>query len=97
MTDDDETPETFERWYGPVRAVISAGGRRIPLAPPLPGETEPFAWVAEPSEVLSMDLDGRPVEGVLLKHEDGRGVMVITFKDGDSVTQDLGPVHTDHL
>lgn len=87
MSDD---VETFERWYGPVRSVISVGGRKIPLTPPLPGETEPFAWVSEPSEVLSMDVDGRPVESVTVMATGGRGQLVVKFKDGGEATYDMG-------
>jgi hypothetical protein len=95
MTDND-TPDTFERWVGPVRSVISTGGRRIPLAPPLPGEVQPFAWTTEPATVLSMDVDGRPVESATVMAVDLRGKVVVKFKDGEEVAYDLGPVRGDH-
>ena len=95
MTDND-TPETFERWVGPVRSVISAGGRRIPLAPPLPGEAEPFAGAIAPATVLAMDVDGRPVEAATGMAVDLRGKVVVKFKDGEEIAYDLGPLRSSH-
>jgi hypothetical protein len=99
MTNDtaDMTHEdTSEKWIGPVRQVIRNGGRKIPLAPPLPGETEPFAWTTEAAEVVSMDVDGRAVESVTATAEDGRGKLLVKFKDGCEVTYDAGAVISTH-
>lgn len=83
--------ETYEHWSGPIRQVIRRG-REIPLSPPLPGETRPFMWMTEPDEVVSMDLDGRPVETATIRVHDGRGQLVVKFKDGDETIYDRGPV-----
>lgn len=94
MTDDNDS-DTFERWTGPVRQVFREG-RQVPLLPPLPGETEPFAWAWDPAEIVSMDVDGRPVESVTIRAVDGRGQMVIRFTDGEETTQDMGAVRSTH-
>jgi hypothetical protein len=93
MTNDDT--DTSEKWIGPVRQVIREG-RQVPLLPPLPGETEPFAWAWDPAEVVSMDVDGRAVESVTLMAVDARGQMVVKFKDGCEVTYDAGAVISTH-
>jgi hypothetical protein len=96
MTDnDDATTETFEKWMGPVRQVIREG-RQVPLLPPLPGETQPFAWAWEPAEVVSMDVDGRPVESATVMAVDGRGKLVVKFKDGEEITYDGGALRSTH-
>lgn len=94
MTDKDDVAETYERWYGPVQTVIRRGGRKVPLSPPVPGTDEPFMWTIEPDEVVAMDVDGRPVEGVLVLARAGRGEILVTFKDGEKVTYDQGPIST---
>lgn len=91
MTDNDADAATSEKWIGPVRQVICEG-RQVPLLPPLPGETEPFAWVWDPAEVVSMDVDGRPVESVTLMTVDGRGKMVVKFKDGGETSYDADEI-----
>ena len=100
MTDDIApvaTPgDTYEHWTGPIRCVVRRGGAKIPLAPPLPGETEPFMWTSTPDEVVSMDLDGRPVESATFMVEDGRGKLVVKFKDGEQETRDGGPIRSTH-
>jgi hypothetical protein len=95
MTDDDTETETFERFMGPVRQVIREA-RQVPLLPPRAGETEPFAWAWDPAEVVSMDVAGRPVESVTLMAVDGRGQMVVKFKDGGEHTCDAGAVRGTH-
>lgn len=92
MTNTTES-DTFEHWFGPVRSVYRTG-ERVALAPPRPGETEPFAWVQEPDTLVSMDIDGRPVESATFLIENGRGVMRVKFEDGESVDHDRGPVST---
>ncbi len=99
MTDDIApvaTPDdTYEHWTGPIRCVVRRGVK-IPLAPPLPGETEPFAWTTTPDEVVSMDLDGRPVESATFMAENGRGKLVVKFKDGGEETRDAGAIRSTH-
>lgn len=90
MTNDDNT-DTYERWMGPVRYVVRRGGR-VPLAPPLPGETEPFAWAAEPDEIVSIDYAGRPVESATATVGDDGGQLTIRFKDGDELVLSAGDV-----
>lgn len=86
MTDDTTPDETYEHWSGPIRCVVRRGVK-IPLSPPLPGETEPFMWTTTPDEVVSMDLDGRPVESAAFMIEDDRGKLVVKFKDGGEETR----------
>lgn len=92
MTNDDTDTDTFERHIGPVRQVIREA-REIPLLPPLPGETRPFMWTWDPAEVVSMDVDGRPVESVTLMAV-GAGQMVVKFKDGGETTYDADAIRS---
>jgi hypothetical protein len=95
-TADMASDNTFEKWIGPVRITVRKGGRKIPLAPPLAGETGPFAWTIEPDEVVSMDVDGRPVESVTAAVEQGRGQVLVKFKDGGQLIHDAGAVRSTH-
>ena len=94
-TTDTTNQDTCEKWIGPVRQLIREG-RRAPLLPPLEGETEPFAWTFDPDDVVSMDVDGRPVESATATVVDGRGALVVKFKDGCEVTYDAGAVISTH-
>lgn len=94
MTNDNNL-DTYERWIGPVRCVIQRG-HQVPLLPPRLGETQPFASVWEPDEVVSMDVDGRPVESVTVRMLDGRGQRVVKWKDGGETVYDHGEIRGDH-
>lgn len=82
MTEQDEY---YEKWDGPIRSVRRRGGRKIPLAPPLPGETDPFVYAIEGDELVSMDLDGRAIEKQIIAIEDGVPKWTVHFKDGGEV------------
>lgn len=88
---DNDTTDTYEHWTGPVRSIIRRG-RKVPLLPPRPGETEPAAWTMDPDILEAMDVDGRPVESATVQARDGRGELVVKFKDGTETVYDYGLV-----
>jgi hypothetical protein len=73
--------DTFEQRFGPVRSVYSRGGERVVDVRDDRGR--PLAWHVTQAELLSQDVDGRPVQSVTVFA--GRGVLAVKFEDGEEV------------